>query len=349
MFNKVLFEAVKGRQAGVVSAILKRVDDVDQTDSEGMTALMMASRDGALPIVKLLLKAGASPFAADREGRTALHWTSWSGNALVSEALLEAGADVNAQNREGQTPLMLMILGRRSEAALRLLKRSELDLAATDRDGRTAVDLAAAGSMPDVLSALMERQRRASGGGILGMLHAGGDSVHFDPVHLSRDRYGGNALHHAARQGDLEALALILSASDVNVNERNDAGETPLLTAVRAGAMGCVEKLLSVKADPNRPGKNGETPLGEAARLGRIVIADMLMRAGADVNAALRNGQTPLLLAIRERNVDIVRALLDNGADVHVRDSEGRGALAYATATGLEALTVMMIEAGAES
>lgn len=351
MFNKVLFEAVKGRQVGVVSAILKRVDDVDQTDGEGMTALMMASRDGALPIVKLLLKAGASPFAADREGRTALHWTSWSGNALVSEALLEAGAEVNAQNREGQTPLMLMILGRRSEAALRLIKRSELDLAATDRDGRTAVDLAAAGSMPDVLSALMERQRqrRASGGGILGMLHAGGDPVHFDPIHLSRDRYGGNALHHAARLGDLEALALILSASDVNVNERNDAGETPLLAAVRAGAMGCVEKLLSVKADPNRPGKNGETPLCEAARLGRIVIADMLMRAGADVNAALRNGQTPLLLAIRERNVDIVRALLDHGADVHVRDSEGRGALAYATATGLEALTVMMIEAGAES
>lgn len=344
MFSKVLFEAVKGRQAGVVSAILKRIDDVDQADGEGMTALMTASRDGALPIVKLLLKAGASPFAADREGRTALHWTACSGNALVGEALLEAGADVNAQNREGQTPLMLMILGRRSEAALRLIKRPELDLAVTDRDGRTAVDLAAAGGMPDVLAALMECRRRAAGGGILGMLHAGGD-----PVHLSRDRYGGNALHHAARQGDLEALALILSASDVNVNERNDAGETPLLAAVRAGAMGCVEKLLSVKADPNRPGKNGETPLCEAARLGRIVIADMLMRAGADVNAALRNGQTPLLLAIRERNVDIVRALLDHGADVHVRDSEGRGALAYATATGLEALTVMMIEAGAES
>lgn len=61
MLNKVLFEAVKGRQAGVVSAILKRIDNVDQTDGEGMTALMMASRDGALPIVKLLLKAGAQP------------------------------------------------------------------------------------------------------------------------------------------------------------------------------------------------------------------------------------------------------------------------------------------------
>ena len=134
MFSKVLFEAVKGRQAGVVSAILKRIDDVDQADGEGMTALMTASRDGALPIVKLLLKAGASPFAADREGRTALHWTAGSGNALVGEALLEAGADVNAQNREGQTPLMLMILGRRSEAALRLIKRPELDLAVTDRD-----------------------------------------------------------------------------------------------------------------------------------------------------------------------------------------------------------------------
>ena len=345
MLNKVLFEAVKGRQAGVVSAILKRIDNVDQTDGEGMTALMMASRDGALPIVKLLLKAGANPLSADREGRTALHWTSWSGNALVGEALLEAGADINAQNREGQTPLMLMILARRSEAALRPLKRADLDITMTDRDGRTAMDLAAANSMPDVLSALINRQQQTSGdSGIFGMLHG-----NKNPIHLSKDRYGINAMHQAARQGDLETLTLILSASDANVNERNDAGETPLLVAARAGAVGCVEKLLSVKADPNRPGKNGETPLCEAARLGRLVIAELLIRAGADINAAPRTGQTPLLQAIRERNIDIVRVLLANGANVHVRDTEGRGALAYATATGLEELTAMLIEAGAES
>lgn len=74
-----------------------------------------------------------------------------------------------------------------------------------------------------------------------------------------------------------------------------------------------------------------------------------MIRAGADINAAPRTGQTPLLQAIRERNIDIVRVLLANGANVHVRDTEGRGALAYATATGLEELTAMLIEAGAES
>lgn len=345
MLNKVLFEAVKGRQAGVVSAILKRVDNIDQTDGDGMTALMMAARDGTLPIVKLLLKAGANPLAADREGKTALHWTTWSGNALVGEALLDAGADINAQNREGQTPLMSMILARRSEAALRLIKREDIDISLTDRDGRTAMDLAAASSMPDVLSALMDRQRQTSGdNGFLGMLR---DNK--TPIHLSKDRYGVNAMHQAARQGDLETLSLILSASDANVNERNDAGETPLLVATRSGAMGCVEKLLTVKADPNRPGKNGETPLCEAARLGRLVIAEMLIKAGADIDAAPRNGQTPLLQAIRERNIDVVRVLLANGANVHVRDSEGRGPLTYAAATGLEELTTLLIEAGADS
>lgn len=345
MLNNVLFEAVKSRQAGVVSAILKRIENVDQTDGDGMTALMMAARDGTLPIVRLLIQAEANPLAADREGRTALHWASWSGNALVSDALLDAGADINAQNRNRQTPVMSMILARRSEAALRLLRRPDADITMTDCDGRTALDLAAASSMPDVLSALMKRQSEASGkSSMFGMLP--GRNA---PIRLSRDRYGTNALHQAARQGDLEALTLILSAADADVNERNDGGETPLLVATRAGALGCVEKLLAFKADPDRPGRNGETPLCEAARLGRVVIAEMLMKAGADINIAQRNGLTPLLIAIRERHTDIVRSLLARGANVHVRDAEGRGPLAFAAAAGLEELTAVLIVAGCEA
>ena len=72
-----------------------------------------------------------------------------------------------------------------------------------------------------------------------------------------------------------------------------------------------------------------------------------LIAAGANVNAAARNGTTPLLVAIRERQVDVVRLLLANGADAGACDAQNRGPLAYAAASGLESVTVMLLEAGA--
>lgn len=345
MLNQALLEAVKSRQTGVVSAILKRVETVNFADGEGLTPLMIAARDGTLPIVKLLLAHGADCFSADRQGRTPLHWAALFGHSLVVDALAQAGADVNAQDRDGRTALMTAIAARRGEAALRLVRREETDAALTDQEGRTALDFAAGCGMPDLLAALSElAQNRSSGW--LGKFDA---SRGKDAGRLTKDRSGSTALHHAARQGDEEALALLLQTAEGDVNGRNDAGETPLLAAVRAGAVGCVRRLLAVEADPDKAAVNGETPLLEAARLGRLVIAEALLDAGADAGKAARNGMTPLLTAIRERQPELVRTLLERGASVDVRDAQGRGPLAYASASGLEAITVMLVEAGAQN
>ena len=43
----------------------------------------------------------------------------------------------------------------------------------------------------------------------------------------------------------------------------------------------------------------------------------------------------------------MVRALLAAGADPKAKDTDGRDALTYAAATGHEALTAMLVEAGA--
>ena len=120
MLEDALFEAVKGRRLGVVTALLPRVADLEHTDREGATVAMIAAREGVLPILKALLKAGANPLAADREGRSALHWAAANGHAPCIEALADAGADLNAQDREGVTPLMAALRARRSEALLPL-------------------------------------------------------------------------------------------------------------------------------------------------------------------------------------------------------------------------------------
>lgn len=346
MLEDALFEAVKGRRLGVVTALLPRVTDLEHTDREGATVAMIAAREGVLPILKALLKAGANPLAADREGHSALHWAAANGHAPCIEALADAGADPNAQDREGVTPLMAALRAQRSEAALRLLKCEGTDTELADRDGRKALDYASAASMPDLVDVLLKRGAHTERSeGVLGGFFGGNEKE--VPPELAKDRYGSNALHQAASRGDAETLARLLSGSRAHVNDRNDAGETPLMTAVRAGSIGCVEALLAAGADPNLPAAAGEAPAAEAARLGREIVLGKLIAAGANVNAAARNGTTPLLVAIRERQVDVVRLLLANGADAGACDAQNRGPLAYAAASGLESVTVMLLEAGA--
>lgn len=339
MLGKTLFEAVRGRQAGVVAALLARVktpDDADPRNDEGQTPLMAAAHDGTLPIVRLFLKAGASVFAADREGRTALHWATTLGNPLILDELLAAGADPNAQTRDGRTPLMMLAQNRRSDVIVRLLARKDLpmpfDLRIADQDGRTLLDIAAAAGLTDLARAIDEALRSSSPEG---------------EVPPQADRFGATALHHAARGGNTEILADLLKNPTVDVNARNDAGETPLMIAAREGEAAAVRLLLAHGADVNRQGRSGETPLSEAARLGRIVIVEALLAGGADANLAMKTGMTPLLWAVRERHVDVIRALLKAGADPKAKDNDGRDALTFAAATGHEAITTMLVEAGA--
>jgi ankyrin repeat protein len=68
-------------------------------DKAGQTALYVASRDGHLPVVELLLSSGrcGDLEARDEHGVTALYLASWRGHASVVEHLLAAGTDEHAK------------------------------------------------------------------------------------------------------------------------------------------------------------------------------------------------------------------------------------------------------------
>ena len=56
----------------------------------GVTALMLASRSGHLPVVKALLEAHANPNILDAEQWNALHYAAFSGHAEICKLLLKA-------------------------------------------------------------------------------------------------------------------------------------------------------------------------------------------------------------------------------------------------------------------
>lgn len=81
----------------------------------GITALILATREGGLESMKVLLDAGAPINQQSANGNTALIVAAMNGNAETINYLLEHGADVNIANAQGWTPLYLTIKARTME------------------------------------------------------------------------------------------------------------------------------------------------------------------------------------------------------------------------------------------
>ena len=75
--------------------------------------------------------------------------------------------------------------------------------------------------------------------------------------------------------------------------------------------------LLMVKSgsvDINGKDEHGQTPLFHASMRGMIEVVRALAEAGADLNQAKECGATPLFLASEQGHVDVVRCLAEAGA-----------------------------------
>ncbi len=101
--NNALIEASLQGHIGLVRSLLDQSANINAKGSGGATALMMACWWGHLEIVRLLLDRGANVNARGADGYTPLMEAARYGRFEVAELLLERGADVNAKTAEGKT------------------------------------------------------------------------------------------------------------------------------------------------------------------------------------------------------------------------------------------------------
>ncbi|XP_067653812.1 ankyrin repeat domain-containing protein 2-like [Haliotis asinina] len=131
-------------------------------------------------------------------------WAARNGHRDVVEFLVGRGADVSLVDSDGNNILHWACREGHLETVKLILSLNVVDINSRGWYSRTPVMWAAENRHSDVVKFLVDRGTDVS----------------------LVDRGGNNVLHLACRGGDLETVKLILSLNVVNINARNNYGET---------------------------------------------------------------------------------------------------------------------------
>jgi len=132
---------------------------IDAQDSAGETALMLASLNGDIDLVKLLITKGAQ---VNKTGWTALHYAAANGHDDIAKLLLGYSAYVDAPSPNGTTPLMMAARGDHL-STIKLLIDKGADINAKNQIGMNALAFAKQYKAPDAIKDLSARMAAAGG------------------------------------------------------------------------------------------------------------------------------------------------------------------------------------------
>ncbi len=146
-----------------------------------------------------------------------------------------------------------------------------------------------------------------------------------------------------------DATKSLDSPASTLINTRDySTGESALHIVVKRRDMTWLAFLLGKGANADIRDNAGDTPLITAARLGFLEGANLLITAGATINMPNSKGETALIIATQLRNVPLVRALIMKGADPKQADRiTGKSARDYATDDARSAAVLKMLDEAA--
>ena len=121
-----------------IQEFVKQGADLDaKTEDQGLTAAILAMKEGFAETAKAFIEAGANVNEQDNQGHTVLLLAAANGNVEAIKAFVELGANVNEKNLHGYTACMYAAREGDIEA-LQLLINLGADLNAVNKWGQTA-------------------------------------------------------------------------------------------------------------------------------------------------------------------------------------------------------------------
>jgi ankyrin repeat protein len=155
----LLIIGIENKQNSIVKLLLKYGADPNAISKAGFSPLSHAVAVGSLPLVKILVAAGAVYHAPDQQ--TVLHSSIMQGQMQRIKLLIAARLTLSSQDYQGSTALHVAArVG--APSILKILLDAGMEDNLVDKDGRSAEDVAKVSANPGCVKVIQEFKRLRS-------------------------------------------------------------------------------------------------------------------------------------------------------------------------------------------
>ncbi len=346
----LMMAALHNPNPEAINILVEAGAKVNSVNYAGNTALILASMSNTPEVVKTLLEHDADISMTNGKNKSAHDYAvsnpRLEGSEVIRmliipptdeeflelcasgtpEEITEAitnGANLDAKDKNNNTTLMIAAEKNSAEAA-EILLGLEIDINAHNKDGDTALTLAAALN-PETVNVILE---------------------HKPQIDIANDK-GYTALIAAARYNDFDIVREIFNAG-ADVNPVDKTGNNALMTACLSNSEETVNFLIEANSDCNITNSKGNNALMIAAKKQPVETIRELLQRTTDINARNDDGKTALIIASEFNNAEVVSAILEAHAELDLQDNDGETALMAAVRNDNDAENILkvLIKAG---
>lgn len=315
-----LHRAIKNNSFAVIDVLIKNNADHSIINNQCETPLITAITDGCVPAIKLLATLPDAACQYDSEGNSALHLATNQNNIeLIKYLVKNAFFDINTLNERKETALHCATKNN-ALATIKTLLKLKANINQKDIDGNTPLHIATAKNFTELITYFIQNGAsctiKNSDGNTPVFIALKNDTFSTSIVSklfplikdgkivpMGTDCHKKTLLHYENVLNDPILFTNLVKAGHP-INNPDIDGNTPLHITIYKTLPTAANYLLEHGADVNMANKKKETPLHAACDHGFYFLCNgifkKLVSYGANINTKNCLGETPMHVLLRQ-------------------------------------------------
>lgn len=295
------------QQALIAQLLIKKGEDIEHRNKNGLTVLMTAALNGKLDVVKLLIESGADATAINNKysrRNTAFKYAEKAKHTAIVNYLKPITQRSQKNNKAVFNSIIDKLNNNDIEEAINIIPSLKL-INFYDKKGRTlahhALKLKNNNDTISVLSTLIENNANIS----------------------FRNRKKRSPLYEAVVLKRTEIVKFLLK-NGARLNQPGPNKWTPLFRAISQGNTEMVREMSKYPLNLHYRTEQGWTALMFITNDKHIDVDEaqseigrLLINKGADIEVRTNSGLTPLMNAVSNGKINVVKMLINVGADIN--------------------------------